>query len=304
MRVTEAATRGVDAIPALSAALGDESPLVQRAAVRELALLGPAANDALEAALDAEDVLVRRAALLALTREASPAALPHLARAIRDPDPALREIAVRLLLAVEPRNSAVLDLLGHAAADESPRIQRLASEALSPFRVDPRETVLLRERPEIMDHIERVVTVLEKPLPSDGWQFRFDRGVVGHLEKWFQPEIDEQGWDPGEIERAWEAGYVGVGWYRLTVALPERPEHLAAELRFEGVDESAWVWVNGTYVGGQDIGPGGWNRPFRVDCTQELRWGGENVIAVRVMNTTGGGGIWRPVVLDVLGMRR
>jgi len=66
------------------------------------------------------------------------------------------------------------------------------------------------------------------------------------------------------------------------------------------VDECAWVWVNGQYVGQHDIGPVGWDQPFRLDITKNVTWGQKNQITVRAMNTAMAGGIWRPVVIEVL----
>ena len=94
--------------------------------------------------------------------------------------------------------------------------------------------------------------------------------------------------------------YTGVTWYRRTFDLPEAPENFAVDIAFGGVDESTWLWVNGEYAGDHDIGPGGWNVPFRRDVTQLLRWGETNHITVRAMNTAHGGGIWKPIDIEVL----
>ena len=74
----------------------------------------------------------------------------------------------------------------------------------------------------------------------------------------------------------------------------------AVELAFGAVDESAWVWLNGKYIGKHDIGPDGWKVPFWLDVTREIRFGGENLLAVRVKDTEKAGGIWKPVTVDIL----
>ena len=81
---------------------------------------------------------------------------------------------------------------------------------------------------------------------------------------------------------------------------PAPAEMKAVELYFRGVDESAWVWLNGKYVGQHDLGPSGWDKPFHLDVTGEILWGKENVLAVRVEDTQYGGGIWRPVSVEIL----
>ncbi|MBT4822200.1 MAG: hypothetical protein HON70_41215, partial [Lentisphaerae bacterium] len=120
---------------------------------------------------------------------------------------------------------------------------------------------------------------------------------------WFKLGLDDAKWAGISIEQAWQkAGYdyTGVAWYRRTIELPAKPDHLAVELHFKGVDECAWVWVNGAYVGQQDLGPSGWNKAFLLDVTKEVKWGEANQITVRAMNTAHAGGIWRPVALEIL----
>lgn len=307
-QVLEATARGAEGIPVLAEALMDENALVRRAAVRGLATIGEPAREALSNALASEDSVLRRAAVVALAPEPTPDALSFIAEALQDEDSSIREFAVRLLLAVSPHSERVAELLQIAERDEAPAVHRPASARLAaldpeaePFEIEAPDRVLLRNRPDIS--AARIELALSLPLPTDGWRFRTDTRQQGHREGWFNEDYDDAAWDETVIARAWTAGYVGVGWYRREIELPERPEHVAAELHFEGVDESAWVWVNGVYVGGQDIGASGWNRPFRVDVTEELRWGQSNQITVRAMNTAAAGGIWRPVTLEALTLR-
>ena len=72
------------------------------------------------------------------------------------------------------------------------------------------------------------------------------------------------------------------------------------QLDFQAVDESTWVWINGEYAGEHDLGPDGWQKPFRIDATGQLNWGGRNQLTVRVLNTAMAGGIWKPVSVVVL----
>ena len=76
--------------------------------------------------------------------------------------------------------------------------------------------------------------------------------------------------------------------------------HNAVELHFESVDECAWVWLNGVYIGQHDLGTSGWQTPFSLDITKEVKWDAENVIVVRILDTAGAGGIYKPVHLQVL----
>jgi beta-galactosidase len=139
------------------------------------------------------------------------------------------------------------------------------------------------------------------PLPNAEWKFHLDQERVGTDEQWYEVGFDDSDWADIGIGRAWGefgyTGYIGVGWYRRTISVPENPGATDAVLWFEGVDECAWVWINGQYAGEHDIGPAGWDIPFRIDVTDLIRWGEDNQITVRAMNTVAAGGIWQPVTL-------
>lgn len=139
-------------------------------------------------------------------------------------------------------------------------------------------------------------------LPKDGWRFRKDLGVAsGYLEEWFAPDHDISDWEQVRIGDFWASFlgdlYLGVGWYRLEWEAPAMEGYDALGLHFEGVDENAWVWVNGQYAGQHNIGMHGWDQPFQLDVTELLRPGETNQITVRVKNTRANGGIWQPVEL-------
>jgi hypothetical protein len=308
--VYTAAAKGPAGLPALRGALKDESALVRRPAIRALVALGAPARTALGEALDNADPVVRRAALVALAGTPGPEALPVLAKAVADPEADVRETAVRLLAAVKPPTDAIVELLRKASSDSAPAVQMAAGQALSaayaqqrPFHVEPPDRVLLRKRPDMVDHVTRIVVAQTVPLPATGWRLKLDPGLEGHVQKWYEASCDDTKWGEAAIETFWVEGYTGVGWYRRSFDLPAREDHLAAELVFEAVDESAWVWVNGVYVGGQDIGTDGWDKPFRVDVTPELRWGARNQITVRVLNRAFAGGIWKPVRIETLKLK-
>ena len=291
------AARGPASLPQLAHALGDQNPVVRRTAVRLLAGMGAPARAALGKALGSPDFVVRRAALWAVCDPLTTTSLPFLETALKDGHPALRATAARLLVAVQPRTEAVGRLLNTARADADAGVRDVAARALWPFH---KETVLVRDRKD-WDHEVKVVQTI--PLPKGGWRFRTDPMAGGHLKGWFDPGFDDSGWAPIEIERAWEQqghDYDGVAWYRGSFDLAAHPDHLAVELHFDGVDECAWVWVNGRYAGQHDIGPDGWDKPFALDVTQDVRWGQRNQITVRVYDSVQAGGIWRPVRIEAL----
>ena len=104
-------------------------------------------------------------------------------------------------------------------------------------------------------------------------------------------DFDDSDWTTIDIGQAWEdQGYVGYdegAWYRAQIEVSAekgRPVHLA----FGGVDNEAYVYVNGTFVGEHH----GWNTPFILDISEAVKYKGQNVVAVRVYDGMAMGGIY------------
>ncbi|MEI6502204.1 MAG: sugar-binding domain-containing protein, partial [Armatimonadota bacterium] len=198
---------------------------------------------------------------------------------------------------IRPRTQAINDLLEQLRKDESGPVREVAAQAVWPFF---KESVSLRDRKD-WDHDIKVTQAI--PLPLEGWRFKTDPAAEGHLQKWFDPAYDDSAWEPIKIGSAWEEQghvYDGVAWYRGAFDLPAKPQSLGVEIAFEGVDEVAWVWINGQYAGQHDLGTDGWDKPFALDVTKELKWGQKNQITVRVYDSKFAGGIWKPVTIQVL----
>ena len=110
---------------------------------------------------------------------------------------------------------------------------------------------------------------------------------------WETPALDDAKWNlidaPGNWESAGWAGMDGEVWYRTTFTLDE--EEVAAGALLLGVgriDDSDTTWVNGTRVGETKMQ---YDKPRRYIVPQSALQVGENVIAIRVVDTGGGGGI-------------
>jgi hypothetical protein len=89
--------------------------------------------------------------------------------------------------------------------------------------------------------------------------------------------------------------------FTLPEDLPAGPLHL----RFEGADESAWVYLDGELLGERTTESTGepperfWDEPFTVDLPR-LEPGSEHVLAVRVHDQARAGGLFQPVRLFVI----
>ena len=104
-------------------------------------------------------------------------------------------------------------------------------------------------------------------------------------------DFDDSDWANIDIGQAWEdQGYEGYdegAWYRARIEVDAeegRPVHLA----FGGVDNNAYVYVNGTFVGEHY----GWNTPFILDISEAVNYKGQNMVAVRVYDGMEMGGIY------------
>jgi hypothetical protein len=167
-------------------------------------------------------------------------------------------------------------------------------------------------------------------LPAD-WIFATDPGDRGVKEKWYAdrkyyaaavrltdrsargemsaPAL-EQGLSRLHVNRGvgWEQqgfpGFDGYGWYFQSIVPPDEfagRKHLY--LCFLGVNEQAWVYVNGelafersyssTRKGVGELA----GAPFSFDAKRWLKPKARNNIAVRVTHASGLGGIWLPAML-------
>jgi len=139
-------------------------------------------------------------------------------------------------------------------------------------------------------------------LPKDGWRFSKDPDKTGQVKGWHKPGFDDSLWDAIGIGKFWEEqgpAYDGCAWYRRKFTAPAIDPAKRVYLCFGAADETALVWLNGRYVGKQDIGPSGWDKPFALDVTGTLLPGADNLLAVRVIDTFGGGGLWKSIKLMV-----
>lgn len=70
----------------------------------------------------------------------------------------------------------------------------------------------------------------------------------------------------------------GVGWYRRHFKLDSADTNKLVAVEFDGVYDHSEVWINGHFVGGRPYG----YSSFECVLTPQVRFGAENVLAVRV----------------------
>jgi cephalosporin-C deacetylase-like acetyl esterase len=154
-------------------------------------------------------------------------------------------------------------------------------------------------------------SAVEMPDLSRGWKF-----MVGDNPGWSAPILDDAGWQPIEVGQAWERqghqGYDGYGWYRLRFrlpttlqALPDFKNYGKLNLKLGIIGDVNSVWLNGSLQGQTGVFPEPYSSEWRKQRqytlpTDLLRWDEDNVLAVRVYNHEGQGGMFRgPYALEL-----
>lgn len=154
-------------------------------------------------------------------------------------------------------------------------------------------------------HAPAVREELRRPLPekptitldlSPAWKFRTDPSDSGVKDRWFAPEYKDDGWATIQAGKPWEdqgyTGYDGVAWYRQAIHIPVSVPAAPFFLIFGGVDDEYDLYVNGSKIahyGSADNSV--YNSVTFTDIDSYLLRGEDNLVALRVTDWGGGGGI-------------
>jgi sialate O-acetylesterase len=118
-----------------------------------------------------------------------------------------------------------------------------------------------------------------------------DAGLTASGAPWAAPALNDDDWRPMPVPSYWEAngydGLDGIAWYRLAFDVDSAHATNGATLEMSAIDDDDITWLNGAEIGRTN----GYNvrRAYRIpDGTLRP---GHNVLAVRVSDGGGGGGI-------------
>lgn len=128
-----------------------------------------------------------------------------------------------------------------------------------------------------------------------------DLSSNGTVPSWINSNFDDSAWAtmllPNPWERAGLPSFDGIMKFRKVIRLPESFNKQNLQLNLGPIDDADVTYFNGTPIGAMSI----YNqfRHYRVPAN--LLRAGENVIAVRVLDTGGNGGLYgRPEALNLL----
>jgi sialate O-acetylesterase len=120
-----------------------------------------------------------------------------------------------------------------------------------------------------------------------------DSGLVDGRALWADPSLDDRAWTAIRVPGYWEPqGYPsldGIAWYRLTFSLDssEIRKGGGASISLAAIDDDDITWLNGVEIGRTS----GYNMPRSYAVPAHALRAGDNVLAVRVADYGGGGGI-------------
>jgi beta-galactosidase len=150
---------------------------------------------------------------------------------------------------------------------------------------------------------------VQVPSLSAGWKGQADPQEVGLKQGWQEPSFDDAAWPAIDVPATYEsqrpdlAGYLGVFWYRKTFDMPVLPSGDELTLVVGAVDDEDWTYLNGKLLGSitaQTNPENYWDAQRRYKVPAGLLRPTGNVLAVRVNNLRGTGGIVRqPVGFEI-----
>ncbi|MGQ8338551.1 sialate O-acetylesterase [Sunxiuqinia sp. A32] len=119
-----------------------------------------------------------------------------------------------------------------------------------------------------------------------------DTGLVNGKAVYASMDLDENDWKSIETPALWESeGFPdidGIAWYRKKVNLTAEQASSRSTIHLSKIDDNDQTWINGQLVGATNDHTLERIYPVESGILKE----GENIIAVRVQDTGGGGGIY------------
>ena len=115
---------------------------------------------------------------------------------------------------------------------------------------------------------------------------------VTDVDTWKDAGTDDNSWPQMQLPNLWESQQIGdldgVVWFRKTINISAEDAGKTAALFLSMIDDNDVTYVNGVKVGSTD----GYNVKREYTVPENILKEGKNVIAVRVEDTGGGGGIY------------
>ena len=112
------------------------------------------------------------------------------------------------------------------------------------------------------------------------------------ISQWKEPAYDDSHWPVMLAPKLWEEqslnDFDGVVWYRKTIVLNAAAAGKEATLELAMIDDADETYINGIKIGNTNT----YNAKRKYTVPAGILKEGNNVIAIRILDTGGGGGIW------------
>jgi cephalosporin-C deacetylase-like acetyl esterase len=156
-----------------------------------------------------------------------------------------------------------------------------------------------------------VAILIFRPIQMFGDEnsMQLDTGWVmktGDKPEWAKPGFDDSDWKTIQVGVPWEesgyADYDGYAWYRIKFAIPERwrqqDKNGFLSLSLGSIDDADVTYFNGEKIGATGDMPPDYETSYYIPRSYQVptsivRWGQPNVIALRVYDHQGNGGLYK-----------
>ncbi len=118
-----------------------------------------------------------------------------------------------------------------------------------------------------------------------------DPGFQNGEAAWAAPDLDHSGWSRTDLPGLWDdllPNYDGIVWFRKSFEVPVSAVNREAVLHVAHVDDIDVTYINGVEVGRTRT----YNKKREYTLPSSVLRAGENVVAIRALDTGGGGGVW------------
>jgi sialate O-acetylesterase len=172
----------------------------------------------------------------------------------------------------------------NAAVGGSPAEAWISEEALKVFPIHYREAVRFKN-----DSLIAKIEDNDRQLHQHWYKLlhEIDQGLK---DNWIKPSLNDEHWHQMNLPGYWSDNGIGQTngsmWFRKTIQLPKTMAGQSAELLLGRIVDADSAFINGQFVGSTNYQ----YPPRRYAIPTGLLKEGENVIVVRVVNSSGKGG--------------
>lgn len=130
-------------------------------------------------------------------------------------------------------------------------------------------------------------------LKAKEWNDYVEKNDLGLSQHWEDANLTDNDWKTMLLPQLWEGAglndFDGIVWFRQEIILTEAEAAAGITIKLGLIDDSDVSFVNGTKVGSiLDM----YNAPREYKVDAKILHKGKNIIAVRIIDNGGGGGIW------------